>query len=96
MNVINEKENKLFERKEVTAEFETHSGTISRKNALQELKKKYGGEVVIEKIEQKFGDKKVVVEARVYASSEKANAFEPRWRMQRGLAQEKAPAEAKS
>lgn len=95
MNVLHEKENKLLERKEITAEFETHDGTISRKNALQELKKKYGGEVVIEKIEQKFGEKKVTVEARVYASSEKAIAFEPKWRLERGLAEAKPKAEAK-
>lgn len=96
MNVVEEKENKLFDRKEVAAEFDSHGGTVSRKQVLEELKKKYSGcTVVVEKIEQKFGEKGVTVKARVYASDEKAGLFEPEWRMQRGLAAPKA-AEAKA
>ncbi|MBS3070495.1 30S ribosomal protein S24e [Candidatus Micrarchaeota archaeon] len=90
MNVVEEKENKLFERKEVVAEFDSHGGTMSRKQVLEELKKKFHGEVVIEKIEQKFGMKSVTVKARVYASAEKAGSFEPEWRKQRGFAAPKA------
>ncbi len=96
MNVVEEKENKLFERKEITAEFDSTSGTVSRKQALEELKKKYSGEVVIEKIDQKFGQKTVLVKARVYSSTDKAALFEPEWRRQRGLAAPKAQAEAKA
>jgi len=45
MNVVSEKENKLFDRKEVVAEFDSQAGTVSRKHVLQELKKKYGDEI---------------------------------------------------
>lgn len=90
MNVVDEKENKLYARKEIAAEFDSTAGTASRKHVLEELKKKYSGEVVIEKIEQKFGEKKVLVKARVYASADKATLFEPNWRRQRGLAAPKA------
>ncbi|MEM4255383.1 MAG: hypothetical protein QXR53_03575 [Candidatus Norongarragalinales archaeon] len=96
MKVVEEKENKLFERKEITVEIDTPAGTPSRKQVLEELKKKFQGEVVVEKIEQKFGSKNVTVKARVYASAEKAASFEPEWRMQRGLAAPKAQAEAKA
>jgi len=91
MDVLEEKENKLFERKEIVAEFEAGAGTPSRKQVLQELKKKYSGEVVVEKIEQKFGEKKVLVKARVYGSPEKAGLFEPKWRQ--AQAQQAKPSE---
>lgn len=96
MNVIEEHENKLYDRKEVQAEFDTHAGTVSRKQVLQELKKKYGGEIVVEKIEQKFGEKKVLVKARVYADAVKASEFEPKWRTERGLAEKKPAAEGQA
>ncbi len=95
MDVIEEKENKLYCRKEVTAEFDGRAGTVSRKQALQELKKKYGDTIVIEKIEQKFGNKTVLVKARVYPDAEKAGEFEPKWRMARGLAEKKPAAGGK-
>ncbi|MFH1056639.1 MAG: hypothetical protein V1717_02480 [Candidatus Micrarchaeota archaeon] len=95
MNVVLEKENKLFDRKEVVAEFDSQAGTVSRKHVLQELKKKYQGEIVVESVEQKFGKKTVLVKARVYANAEKARAIEPKWRFERTEGKKEAGGEAK-
>ena len=89
MDVLEEKENKLFERKEVKAEFDAHAGTVSRKHVLDELRKKFHGEVVIVKVTQHFGNKRALVEARVYPSKEKAVEAEPEWRRARGMPKEK-------
>ncbi|HIH20075.1 TPA: hypothetical protein HA244_02300 [Candidatus Micrarchaeota archaeon] len=85
MNVLNENENKLLDRTEVVAEFDTPTGTISRSQVLQELKKKYSGEIVLVKITQKFGENKSTAEARVYSDAEKAKIAEPEWRFKRGM-----------
>ena len=89
MNVIEEKENKLFDRKEVLVELDNSAGTVSRQHVLQELKHKFHGEIVIVKITQRFGSKKASITARVYADKEKAEKFEPKWRMARGTPKEK-------
>jgi ribosomal protein S24E len=84
MQVNEEKENKLFNRKEVEITLDSKGGTVSRKAALEELKKKFSGEIVIEKIDQKFGRNFVTVKARVYPSKEDAVKYEPQWRFDRG------------
>ena len=89
MDVVEEKENKLFDRKEVVVDIDNTAGTVSRSHVLQELKHKFHGEIVILKVTQRFGSKKAVVTARVYASKENAEKFEPKWRMARGTPKEK-------
>ena len=84
MQVNEEKENKLYNRKEIEVTLDSKNGTVSRKEVLEELKKKYSGEIVIEKIDQKFGRNFVSVKARIYHSKEEAVKFEPQWRFTRG------------
>lgn len=84
-----EKENKLYNRKEIEIEIEAPNGTVSRKSAIEEIKKKHSsGEIVIKTIEQKFGRKKATVTAFVYASKEDAQKSEPAWIFKRGQPKE--------
>ncbi|NUN11239.1 hypothetical protein HUU53_01185 [Candidatus Micrarchaeota archaeon] len=83
MKVINEAQNALYDRKEVEAEFDSTKGTTTRQHALQELKTKYGENIVIVSINQSSGSKKCTVMARVYSDKAKMEKLEPAYRFKR-------------
>ncbi|MFH0835709.1 MAG: hypothetical protein V1834_00940 [Candidatus Micrarchaeota archaeon] len=91
MNVLNETDNKLFNRKELVVEIDAMGGTPSRKDAVEEIAKKYGSKdlVVIRKINQNFGNKKAVVEARIYKDADSLKKSEPSFVLERGKPKQK-------
>ena len=78
LEVISEKENTLYDRKEVVVKLDKLEITPSRKEVLEELGKKFGHKdgIIIERIDQMFGRKEVTVSARIYAKPEDAKKYE--------------------
>ena len=95
--VIEEKENPFYERKDIVLEAENVQTTPSRGQVEEFLSKKLGcseDQVIVHKMDQKFGSKKVVVTARVYSSAEKLLEVEPQWRLERGANESEKKEEA--
>lgn len=91
------KENKLFDRIDVTATASDYSSTPSRIEVAKELAKEVGcdiGAVVINEIDQPFGSTRVKINARVYPSTEAAQKVEPAYKFARGKPKEATPAAA--
>jgi ribosomal protein S24E len=90
MDVLNEKTEKLFERKQVTVSIPVENATPSRQVVQDELGKKFGSKefIVIKEIRQNFGEKKVQVIARIYNSKDSLDKFEQKHLTSRGLKKE--------
>jgi ribosomal protein S24E len=96
MEVLEEKDNHLFARKEVVALFEAVS-TPSRKSVLEELGKKFGAKhdcIVIDKVEHAFGRKTARIFAKIYSTPEQARKFERNYKFARGAEKKKAGEQA--
>jgi ribosomal protein S24E len=91
MEVLEEKDNKMYNRKEVSVAIKGANGTASRKQAIDDIAGKYGSKelIVIRKIGQRFGDKGVVVEARIYADKKSLEENEPAYFAERGKPKKK-------
>jgi len=73
MEIVNNKENKLLGRKEVTAKLTVEKATLSRADAKSKLAKALKVEedlIIIKKIKSVFGSLNVVIEANIYDSKE--------------------------
>lgn len=90
MEVLQEKDNAMFNRKEVEVAIKGNSGTVSRKQATEEIAGKYGSKelIVIRKIGQRFGDKSAIVEARIYGDKKSLEENEPAFLEERGKPKE--------
>ncbi len=95
LNITSEKDNKLFNRKELSFEIEQEgSATPSRKEILDLLKVKISGEfIVIRKIESIFGSDKSKVVAHIYKNEADMKKNEPAHLVKRDT---KAPKEKKA
>ncbi|MFH1780260.1 MAG: hypothetical protein ABH803_03935 [Candidatus Micrarchaeota archaeon] len=89
MKIIKENNNPLFDRTEITAEFDSEGGTPSRQTILTEMQEKYSKNLVIIKINQAFGSKKAIVEARAYKNEPDLHKYEPNYRFKRSEPKEK-------
>src|SRR3989338_610414 len=79
MEIKNEKENKLMERKELEVEFIGFTKTPTRKEVLKEVAGKKGVKeelIIIETINQVFGQKKANAIIRVYKERKQLERFE--------------------
>ncbi len=85
IEVISEKDNALYDRKEVVAKLGQFTVTPSRKEVIEELAKKFGHKesIVIDRITHRFGRKQVEVLAKVYKDVAKVKEIEPSFRMAR-------------
>ncbi len=85
LTVKSEKENPLFDRKEVTVQLDPVKTTPSRKDVLEALAKKFGHKetIVIDKITHHFGRKNVQVSAKIYSKAETMKQTEPAYRLAR-------------
>ncbi len=85
LTVKSEKDNPLFDRKEVNVQIGHISATPSRKEVLEALAAKFGHKesIVIDKITHHFGRKSVEVKAKVYAKAETMKTTEPAYRLAR-------------
>ncbi len=81
MEVLSEKNNELFGRKEVIAKIGVHGHTPSRKEVVAELLKKYNCDakcISVRKVEHKYGRKVVEVTANIYPTPEDMARKEPK------------------
>ncbi len=78
MEVLSEKEEKLFDRKQVVVSLPVEKQTPSRAEVIAELAKKFGNKetISLREIKQKFGHKNVMVTAMIYVSKESLEKFE--------------------
>ena len=92
LELISEKENPLFGRKEVVVSLPVTESTPSRKTVLELMSKKFGNSeklIFIGKIEHPFGTRKAKIYARLY-SDEKAAAAEHAYVQVRGTGKKQA------
>ena len=71
MEIVNNFENKLLNRKQVTAKLKVDKATLSRADAKSKLAKALKVEedlIIIKEIKSEFGSLNVVIEANVYDS----------------------------
>ena len=98
LEIKKQKEDALFERKELEIILKGTGATASRKEVKEELSKKLGVNadlVVIDEIKQSFGKSEATCKAKVY-SNEKALAIERKYRLERGTKKkEEKPKEEK-
>ena len=97
MEIKNEKENKLMERKELEAEFSGFTKTPTRKEVLKEVAGKKGVKeelIIIETINQVFGQKKANAIIRVYKERKQLERFEHKHLIKRLQGKEEAEAMA--
>ncbi len=85
MTVKSEKDNPLFDRKEVIVQLDPVQTTPSRKDVLEALAKKFGHKetIVIDKITHHFGRKNVQVSAKIYSKVETMKETEPGFKLAR-------------
>ena len=85
LTVKSEKDNPLFDRKEVTVQIGHISVTPSRKDVLEALASKFGHKesIVIDQITHAFGRKSVQVSAKIYSKAETMKQTEPAYKQAR-------------
>lgn len=85
LTVKTEKDNPLFDRKEVTAALGPVQTTPSRKEVLEALAKKFGHKesIVIDKVTHHFGRKNVLIDAKIYSKPENMKQTEPAYKLAR-------------
>lgn len=85
LSVKSEKDNPLFDRKEVVVQLDRVGVTPSRKDVLDALSKKFGHKesIVIDTITHHFGRKSVQVSAKIYSKPETMKQIEPAYRLAR-------------
>ncbi len=83
--VKSEKDNPLFDRKEVAVTLSQITLTPSRKEVLDALAQKFGHKesIVIDKITHHFGRKSVQVDAKIYTKTETMKETEPAYKLAR-------------
>ena len=73
VTIVSERENKLMERKELVFEEESEKATPSREELRKKLAASTGAKeelIVVQKINQKFGEKRSVCTANIYSTKE--------------------------
>lgn len=97
MEVLSQKQDVLFDRKDVIVSLPSTGPTPSRTDVVEELAKKFGSKelICVQSIGQKFGHKNVVVNARIYGSKSSLQRFEPSYLEARGKPKEKKGEEKK-
>jgi len=86
LKIQKELNNPLLKRKEIIAIAEEVAKTPSRQEALSQIAAISGStedKVVINKIEQEFGGKKVLIHAKVYETKEDREKIEPKYVIKR-------------
>lgn len=92
MKVLEQKENALFSRKEVTTLIDRVEATPSRAEVLKELSEFFKASpdvIVIDAITQKFGERHATVRAKIYSSAAAVKKFERSYKMARGKHKQK-------
>jgi ribosomal protein S24E len=99
MKILSQKENPLYNRRELVVEIESSKGgTTGRKEAVKEIAAETGvaGElIIIDEIRQQFGNNTCRVTAKAYANAEALKKFEPAYKKQRDLGEKAAKKEEK-
>lgn len=98
MKILSQKENPLYNRKELVVEIESSKGTVGRKEAVKEIAAETGvaGElVIIDEIRQQFGNNTCRVTAKAYANAEALKKIEPAYKKQRDSGEKAAKKEEK-
>lgn len=87
LEVIKEKNNALFSRREITARVTGISATPSRKEVVDALCERFNTKpdvVVIEKVSQGFGGREAIVYAKIYSNADELKRFEQSYLLARG------------
>lgn len=93
MEVLKNFDNKLFDRKEVVVSIENDGATLSREDAKKQIAKKLKVEekfVVVRKINTKFGDRVVLVEANIYEDEAIMKRLTPQYLLKRNETEQTA------
>lgn len=80
LEIIEQKENKLLERKEIRIKVAFNGATPKReelRKKIIELLKSDAEKTIVDSLRTQFGKKEAIVEARIYSSKEKAIEIEP-------------------
>src|SRR3989338_1883819 len=97
MDVLQDKENRLFARRELVLKVAVERETPSRKEVIGEIQRQFAASedsIVIDKIEQPFGSKFARVFVKIYEKAEAAGR-EPAYKKARGTKKEKKTEEGK-
>lgn len=97
MEVLQDKENQLFGRRELVVKMAVPNETPSRKHVMEEVQKQFAAAadtIVIDKIEHPFGTKYTKIFVKIYEKAEGARK-EPAYKKARGTKKEKASEEKK-
>lgn len=97
MEVISEKYNELFARKEVIAKMPIETATPPRSEVMKSMQAHFAAaesEIVINKVEHPFGSKFIKIHASIYKTAEGAKK-EPKYIGERGKKKEKKPSDGK-
>jgi len=92
MKVLEQKENALFSRKEVTMLVERVDVTPSREEVLKQLSEFFKASpdaIVIDEIKQKFGERQAIVRAKIYSDSTVLKKTERAFKLARGKPKQK-------
>ena len=97
LEIIEQKENPFFGRKEIVGKMKVEGTTPSRKEILSELKKKMDAKedcIILEKVEHKFGSREARIYAKIYEKAEDAKK-EPGYKNMRNTGEKKKKGEEK-
>ncbi|MFH1750795.1 MAG: hypothetical protein ABH863_03900 [Candidatus Micrarchaeota archaeon] len=86
MEILQDKENKLFARREMVLKIAVEKETPSRKTVVGEIQKQFAASeesIIIDKIEHPFGTKYAKVHVKIYEKPEGAKR-EPSFKKERG------------
>jgi ribosomal protein S24E len=95
LEVLSEKKNDLYSRREIVVKMKVEKETPARKEVMKAIQSHFAAaesEIVIDRIEQPFGTKSVKVHLKIYSNKEESKN-EPKYKGERGKAKQK-PAEA--
>lgn len=98
ISIINETENSLFNRKEITASVKSESSP-KREDVIEELAKKYSTEldnIKIKGIKGNFGSNEYKVEANIYSTKEERDDTEGKKKKDEEIEKKRAEAEKAS
>jgi len=91
IQITTEKENKLLHRKELKIRVSGFGATPNRNEVLQLVAAKAGANdsrVVLDKLEQRFGQKEADGYVKVYDTEENKKRYEPEYKLVRGKKKE--------
>jgi ribosomal protein S24E len=96
LKIISDNENKVVGRREIKAEINYEQAPPSKQDVLEELAKQLKAEknlIIIKRLSNVFGLRKMICTANLYADEKTLNKFEPKYLIKRIKKEEKKEGE---